>query len=203
MAIRAALLDMDGTIYESGIDWLEIRRKTGLPNVGQPILRQLEALEASDPEKVARGREILLQAEADGAANGRLIPGAEELIGFLRARGVRCALITNNSRRSLDTFLAKHPLPFDLVLSRDDGAAKPDPGIFHVALSRLGVEPWEAIAIGDAHLDVIAAHRAGLAEIVLVASPSWMADHIPAEADYHTATDLIDARGKIAELLDA
>ena len=39
---------------------------------------------------------------------------------------------------------------FDItVRSADVGAAKPDPAIFRAALSRAGVEPHEAVHVGD------------------------------------------------------
>jgi len=198
MLIKAVLFDMDGTLYDTRLDWLEIRHRIGLPYDGRPILRQLDEAE---PELKKRGEEILFRAEQEGAENGVLLPGAAELLHDLQTRGVLCALITNNSRRSVETVLARHPLPFDLVLSRDDGAAKPDPGIFCAAMEQLGVSPGETIAIGDTHLDLVAAQRAGISEIVLVGTLPWLREHIPSDAEYHEATDLVAARKIIERLI--
>lgn len=200
MPIRAALIDMDGTIYDSGLDWLSIRREIGLERDGRPILAQLAD---APPEVRERGLETLHRVEAYGAENGRLMPGAPELLGLLRSRGVRCALVTNNSRRSADTVLARYRLSFDCVLTRDDGAAKPEPEVFVRALARLQTDPSEAVAIGDAHLDLIAAHRAGIGEIVLVGTPPWMKGHMPPDAEYHAAADLREAREILERLLAA
>ena len=153
------LFDMDGTIYDSGIDFLAIRERLGLPQNGMPILDQLRT---ASPETRARGVELLHAAEAEGAANGQLIPGTIELLSWLRRRDIRCALITNNSRRSVEAVLAKHPLFFDLVLTRDDGAAKPEPDLFLKALEQLHIQPSHAVVVGDTHLDALAAHRAGI-----------------------------------------
>jgi len=198
MPIRAALLDMDGTIFDSRIDWLALRKKIRIPWDGRPILTQLR--EAS-PEESERGLAILHEAEKDGAENGGLIPGTHELLDLLRRHDVRCALITNNSRRSVETVLRRYALSFDLVLTRDDGAYKPDPEAFLGALDRLKVRPEEAVAIGDAHLDLIAARSAGIGEIVLVGTPAWMRDHIPPDAQYHAAADLAEAREILVRLL--
>ena len=193
-----ALFDMDGTIYDSGIDFLAIRERLGLPQDGMPILEQLRA---ASPEARERGTELLHSAEAEGAANGQLIPGTRELLSWLRARDVRCGLITNNSRRSVEAVLAKHLLIFDLILSRDDGPAKPEPDLFLKALNRLDGEPSRAVAIGDTHLDALAAHRAGIQEIYLVALRDWMAVLIPPDITYTSLADLGDVRDRIDEWL--
>ncbi len=200
MTIRAALFDMDGTIYDSGIDWRRLRREIDLPWDGRPILEQL----ADAPGDVReRGTRLLHDAEARGARDGTLIDGTEELLDLLHSRGVRCALITNNSRGSVETVLSKHDLHFDLVLARDDGRWKPAPDLFLAALDRLGVPPAEALVIGDAHLDLIAAAAAGIPETILVGTPAWMKAHVPADAPHHEARDLAQVRALIAGLLES
>lgn len=199
MGIRAALIDMDGTIFDSKIDWLRLRDQIRIPWDGRAILAQLAD---AAPDVRERGLALLEDAERDGAENGELIPGTHDLLDLLRRRLIRCALITNNSRRSAETVLRRYALPFDMVLTRDDGPTKPDPTGFTRALAELQAAPQEAVAIGDAHLDVIAAYRAGIAEIILVGSPRWMADHIPDDIEHHVASDLSDVRRLIGEMLD-
>jgi HAD superfamily hydrolase (TIGR01509 family) len=194
MTIRAVLFDMDGTLYDSGIDWRALRAEIDIPWDGRPILEQLAD---ANGEARERGLVALHEAEAIGASAGRLIEGAEELLGLLRARGILCALITNNSRRSADTVLSRHALRFDLVLTRDDGVAKPAPHLFIEALDRLGVTASEALVVGDAHLDLIAAKAAGIHEVILVGTPEWMREHIPDGATYLEARDLFH----VAELV--
>jgi len=200
VTIRVALLDMDGTIFDSKIDWLALRKKIRIPWDGRPILAQLR--EAS-PEDSANGLAMLHEAEKGGAQNGELIPGTHELLDLLHRHDVCCALITNNSRRSVETVLRRFALSFDLVLTRDDGAYKPDPEAFLGALDRLKVRPQEAVAIGDTHLDLIAARSAGIGEVILVGTPAWMRDHIPSDARYHDAVDLVEAREILVQLLRA
>jgi len=199
MHIRAALFDMDGTIFDSRIDWVSLRERIRIPWDGRAILAQLIDAPADVREE---GLALLHEAEREGAENGSLIAGTEELLGFLRAQAVRCALITNNSRRSVDTVCGRYPLPFDLVLTRDDVTTKPEPEGFLRALAAFGVEPQEAVAIGDAHLDLIAAHRAGIDEIVLVATPARMAVHIPRDIAYRAASDLFEVQEIVRRLLD-
>ncbi|GAG17565.1 unnamed protein product, partial [marine sediment metagenome] len=119
MRIRAVLLDMDGTLFDSRIDWLALRKKIELPWDGRPILAQLR----DAPSDIhAKGLALLHEAERVGAEDGELIPGTHELLESLRCHSVRCALITNNSRRSVETVLSRYRLSFDLVHTRDDGA---------------------------------------------------------------------------------
>lgn len=195
--LRAVLFDMDGTVFDSHLDWIELRRAMGLVPDGRPILAQLEG--ASEGER-SRCLAILREAEREGAERGEIVPGTLELLAALREYGVACALVTNNSRRSVETVLARHPMPFDLVMSRDDGAMKPDARALLLPLERLGVPPQDAMAIGDAHLDALAAHGAGVANILLVHLPDWMRSHIPPDVPYREARDLFEAREIVLSL---
>lgn len=52
---------------------------------------------------------------------------------------------------------------FDVVvISAEVGMVKPDPGIYHLTLARLGVEPGEAVFIDDFEANVAAARDLGL-----------------------------------------
>jgi len=198
MTLRAALLDMDGTIFDSSIDFLALRQAMGLPRDGRPILQQLEG---ATPDVRSRALELLHEAERRGAQAGSLIPGTERLLALLRTHRVQVALITNNSRTSVDTVLRRFPLEFDLTLCREDGATKPAPDLFHRALESLDVPPEEAMAIGDTHLDCQAAFGAGIAHIVLIGLPDWMLAHIPTGAACRHVSDLDAACLAVAEVL--
>ena len=199
MAIRAALFDMDGTIWDAPIDWPRLRQEIGLPLDSRPILHHLKDM---PPQEQDRGREILEKHEALGVANGELIPGTHELLAFLKIRQIKCALVSNNSRKSVDAVLTRHGLSFDTVLTRDDGAFKPDPDAFFTALQQLGARPDEAVVVGDTHLDLLAAHRAEITNVVLVGTKEWMKPLLPEDIFYHDAADLFEVRAIIAQLLN-
>lgn len=198
MALKAVLFDMDGTIWDSPVDWAKVRAELGLGVDGQPIAHHLANL---PPEERARGERILQAYEAQGVVDGRPVPGARELIEFLRGRSVACVLVTNNSRRSAMGVLSRHPLPFDRVFTREEIPMKPDPRAFLIPLSKLGVPPQGACVVGDSHLDLIAASKANVAEIILVSPRDWMRPLFPPGARFREVTDLYAAKGLLAELL--
>jgi HAD superfamily hydrolase (TIGR01549 family) len=198
--IRAVLLDMDGTIWHNPVDWVELREELGLKVDHLPISQQLARL---SPAARAAGERRLREAEARGVEQGHPMPGAKELVEFLAARGVKCALVTNNSRASVRGVLARHPLPFQALFPREEIPLKPDPGAFLVPLGKLGVAPEEACVVGESHLDLIAAHRAGVGEVILVAPQGWMRAFFPPGARFHEVGDLGEARALLAEWLGA
>ena len=200
MAIRAVLLDMDGTIWDNPVDWARVRAWVGIPPGPEPILHHLRKL---PPWERAEKERMLREAENQGATQGRLVPGAVELLDWLREKGILTALVTNNSRGSLQAVLARHPLPFDKVFSREDIPLKPDPGAFRVPLQELRVSPEEACVVGDSHMDLIAASRAGVAEVVLVAPRDWMRPFFPPGARFHEVGDLFQAREILSRLIAA
>lgn len=92
-------------------------------------------------------------------------PGVEELLGRLKAAGVRMAVYSNKA----DTFsreIVDHFLPgfFQLVRGKVDGVpVKPDPAGIHGIMAELGARPEETLFVGDSSVDIQTGHNAGLA----------------------------------------
>ena len=106
-----------------------------------------------------------LFAHYSGAGAWRCADHAVDTLAALRARGLRTGLVSNFDHRlpALLDSLGLAPWLDTVVLPADAGAAKPDPRIFALALSRLGVRAGEALYVGDdAEDDVGGATRAGL-----------------------------------------
>lgn len=198
MVIQAALLDMDGTIWDNPVDWAQVRAWMGIPPGPEPILHRLRKL---PPRERAEKERVLREAESQGATRGRLAAGAVELLHWLRGKGILTVLVTNNSRASLQAVLTRHPLPLDKVFTREDIPLKPDPGAFRVPLQWLRVSPKEACVVGDSHMDLIAASRAGVAEVVLVSPRDWMRPFFPPGAHFHEVSDLFEAREILSRLI--
>ncbi len=88
----------------------------------------------------------------------------------LKARGLILGLISNIEQDITDT-LERLNLPSWLgiiVTSLDAGANKPQPEIFRYALKQAGVQPTEALYVGDQYqVDVLGAERAGIKGILI------------------------------------
>ena len=71
----------------------------------------------------------------------------------LRGAGLKLGLVSNGVR-DLEDFVVHHALDVDVaVCSRAHGRIKPHETIFRAALERLGVEPAEAVMVGDSLAD--------------------------------------------------
>jgi HAD superfamily hydrolase (TIGR01549 family) len=143
------LFDMDGTVTEPMLDFPAIKAEMGIGN--RPILEALAELEATARQAAEA---VLLRYEEHAAKNSRLNQGARELLDWLRGRQIATALITRNSRLSVQTVLARHGLSFDVLVTREDGPFKPDPRPLLLACHKLSVLPHEAWMIGDGQYDV-------------------------------------------------
>lgn len=92
----------------------------------------------------------------------------------LRAAGLRLGVVSNSDGR-VEQALQSAGLRdyFDVVIDSSlVGVEKPDPRIFRVALDALGVEPAEALYVGDLYeVDVLGARAAGVDAVLLTTSP--------------------------------
>jgi putative hydrolase of the HAD superfamily len=97
-------------------------------------------------------------------------PGAVETLGELRAQGRRVGLITVCSEDVPDVW-SETPFvdQFDAtVFSCSVGIRKPDPRIYRLACQELGVEPNEAMFVGDGANDELAgAERVGMRSVLI------------------------------------
>jgi len=89
----------------------------------------------------------------------------------LRDRGLRLAMLTNNVREWEPRWRAMLPVDelFELVVdSAFVGLRKPDPEIYRLTCSRLGVEPGECLFLDDLEPNVAAARELGMAAVQFV-----------------------------------
>jgi HAD superfamily hydrolase (TIGR01509 family) len=191
MGLKLIIFDLDGTLLAPAFDFDAIRREIGLP----PGASILEAMDRFSESERARANWILERHEAEAARRSRLMPGARELLDWLGARGVRTAVLTRNSRRSVDHACRRHGLAFDAVVTREDHLPKPSPVGIRRLMQTLGAEPDETVMVGDYSFDVEAGAAAGCRTIALVSDPR------PAWASEATwvAADLAEVRRILSE----
>ena len=152
---RALLLDMDGTITEPMLDFPRIKREMGIGT--RPILEALAEMNDTDR---ATAEAVLARHEEEAAERSSLNAGCDRLLAWIAEHGVVTALITRNTRASVQTVLAKHGLSFGTLITRDDAPFKLDPRPLLLACERLGVAPGDAWMVGDGQYDVEAGRAA-------------------------------------------
>jgi len=126
-----------------------------------PILCRYLSLEG-DPYAIrAKMREALRGIKFDRVS----LPGAVELLGFLREHGFVLVIISNNDGKTEEKCeevgIREY---FDVIAdSTNLGLIKPDSRIFHFVLEKLNLSQHEAIHIGDLYgSDVMGGLNAGL-----------------------------------------
>ncbi len=154
---RAILFDMDGTLTQPLLDFDAIRRDMGIGN--GPIL---ETLSKMSPADRAVSEKILHDHEDRAAENSTLNIGCRELLKWLDKAGVLTALVTRNTRRSVETVFRRHGLYFEICITREDGKYKPDPAPLRLACSRLNVGTDDAWMVGDGYHDIEAGVAAAM-----------------------------------------
>jgi HAD superfamily hydrolase (TIGR01509 family) len=100
----------------------------------------------------------------------RLKPGVIELIDHIEAIDLPMAIATSSYRENVEHHLAAFDLTdhFDAIVAHGDYAhSKPHPAPYLAAISALGVEPHECLALEDSHNGVRSAAAAGLVTIMV------------------------------------
>jgi HAD superfamily hydrolase (TIGR01549 family) len=99
-----------------------------------------------------------------------VVEGVRPSLERLRAAGLRLAAVSNANGTVHVLFDRLGFTPFFEVIldSRVEGVEKPDPGIFRLALERLGEEAGAALHAGDFyHVDVLGARAAGIRPVLV------------------------------------
>ncbi|CDO09576.1 haloacid dehalogenase [Mycolicibacterium cosmeticum] len=76
-------------------------------------------------------------------------PDTAATLNGLRAAGIKTAVVSNIAFDLRPAFATAGAAADEYVLSFEVGAIKPDPAIFRIALQRLGVDPAQALMVGD------------------------------------------------------
>jgi pyrophosphatase PpaX len=184
--LKAALFDFDGTLVDTtemiyqgmrhaastvlGRD--DIPRETLLANVGQPLPRQMELIDAEKAE-------LLLEAyrhhhEENHDALIQEFPQVAQALSRLRSTGIKVAVVTSKRRVSVEMALNNFPDLRDVVdrfvTMEDTNEHKPHPEPLWRGLELVGGFPKEEAAyVGDSPFDVEAAKAAGLTSVAV----SW------------------------------
>jgi len=98
-----------------------------------------------------------------------------------------------------------------VVVSGEVGIKKPEPGIFHLALQKTGLQPEEVVYVGDAEEDITGSLAAGIMPILIQRDKSEQNDSAldfrtdyPSTQTQHSAKNVTGIRtiGSLPELID-
>lgn len=175
--LRAIVFDFDGTLARPALDFpLMKRRIVALAQgyLGRPVdLGHIPALELI--EELAQGMDmararsfreqshsLIQDMEEEAASRTSLFDFVRPALKRLISRGIAPAIITRNNRQAVSTVFPDVQDYLSALLTREDvGAVKPDPAHLMAALQAVGVNPSEALMVGDHPTDVLTARRAG------------------------------------------
>ncbi len=177
-SVRALIFDLDGTLIDSKQDLIlsvnAMLRETGrapLPEgtiagyIGQgaPVLVRRALSEAATEEEAKPALEFFLRYYEEHRMNHtRAYPGVAEALAALRAYPM--AVLTNKPMRISRRILEDLGLAgfFRAIYGGNSfETKKPDPLGAHTILREFGVEPRDAVVIGDSEIDVQTARNAG------------------------------------------
>jgi 2-haloacid dehalogenase len=135
-------------------------------DAGRSLREGTDTLVASFPE-----HEPLIRAyyERWEEMLGEPVAGAEELLEEVGRAGVRRLALTNWSSETFPIARERFPwlARFDgIVVSGEEGVAKPDPRVFRVLLERFAVRADRCVYVDDAPANVRAAEELGFRGIV-------------------------------------
>lgn len=179
-APTALVLDVDGTlldtVYLHVIAWWEAFRDGGHEVSGFDIHRAIGRGSADLVETLLGGPD---EACVDGHAQKwaplreRCIPfhDVPELIRAVADRGVQVVYCTSGAPEDIEDFRAKigcDDVIAAVVDSGDVEQSKPAPDIVRTAIEAVGVQPENAVMVGDTVYDIRAANDAGVACIGLM-----------------------------------
>ncbi len=203
---RGVIFDVDGTLADTNylhvIAWARAFREAGedvnmadihhLIGMGSDLL--VARLIGREDEKAVDGPSRFFR---DFVPEIRALPGAADLLVEVHRRGAMVVLASSANSEQLEAMLKAVDAPdgtIDHVVGADDvDRSKPEPDIFAAALDASGLDPGDAIVVGDTVWDIEAAEKLGL-RVVGVASGGisrCQLDDAGAVAVYDDCADLL------------
>lgn len=185
--IKAVIFDLDGTLIDTEkyfrINWPKAFEHFGykmtdeqylsIRSLGKPFVQ--ETLKAFSGDSSFNYEELIAYRgklmEESLEENGLEVKkGAEELLSYLKEKGIICAIATaspvDRSERYLKTAgIYKY---FDRIISaRNMKEGKPSPDVYEFAVKELGLKKEECFAVEDSPNGALSAYRAGLKVIMV------------------------------------
>lgn len=191
--IKAALIDMDGVLYDSmpfhAQAWHRLFTELGVANSNPDEYYLYEGMTGADTIGMILKRELNLDTTLEerneiyskksqyfrNLGEKRLMPGASDMLHALRKLGLDTVLVTGSAQSSLlDGIEQDYPgfFPKDKrVTALDVKKGKPNPEPYLRGLEKAGVDASQAIVIENAPLGVRAGKASGCFTIAVTTGP--------------------------------
>ena len=183
MSYELVIFDWDGTLMDS-TRLIARSLQAACRDVGAPVPSESEALfviglnladtfDRVVPTLDAAGRAALSERYRHhflaSEHEAPVYAGVPEMLAELHGRGRRLAVATGKARRGLARALDATGLRpwFEATRCADEGFAKPHPGMLLMLLELTGVQPRDALMVGDTTHDLELAANAGVDAIAV------------------------------------
>lgn len=192
--IKAVIFDLDGVIVDTAhyhyLAWKRLAKELGFDLTleqnellkGVSRMRSVEIildlggikLSEAEKERIANKKNGWFVEYVNEMKPEEIFPGVKELLKSIRSKGLKVGLASSSKNAHAVVNLLNIENEFDAIV---DGTmiihSKPDPEIFLLAASKLGVVPAECVVFEDAEAGVEAALAAGM-KCVGVGSPEQL-----------------------------
>lgn len=211
---RLVILDFDGTLgdtqslivhtMQQTISELQLPARTDAEcaaMIGLPLKKTFTELipmtDAEGDRCAETYRKLFWQNNKPGAVP--LFPGVYDTLRQLHGRGLTLTVASSRLRESLEDYLRNlgiAPFISYIVSASDTEHAKPEPDMVLMTLRETGVEPADAIVVGDTTYDIRMAHNAGVEAVGVTYGNGRRSDMEQEKAEY-----IIDSFGQMLDVI--
>lgn len=196
-AIKGVIFDLDGTLVSSSLNFSKIRQEIGCPE-GTDILTFIDELACLDSRKQAS--DSVIANELKDAYSSDIMPGVKAMKEQLQQWRIPSAVVTRNCRTATDIKLSRHNLNFEIALTRECAAPKPDPAALLEIAQIWGIQTEHLIYVGDYIYDIHTAHNAGMRSVLMTfdekaqsETPKWHEEACWRFSDYQQLLTIIES----------
>lgn len=216
LPVRAVIFDVDGTLVDSLDAYRVVAELAAAPlslpitpevvrhalNTGQNFWEML--LPANQPDRAAMVKRLRDEAVRHWPhvlhEHGRVFPGLRQTLETLQSRGMRLGIVTGSREGVFQPLREDGLMDFfaAVVTGKDVQRRKPDPEGLLKCAGALGVQPGEAVYVGDTPLDVQASRAGGLASVAVLSGAGNSAELSAADPDW-----IIHSHARLPEIVEA
>ena len=157
--VHGVIFDLDGTLVESSLDFKKMKADIGCP-ADDDILLFLDTLTCAQARSKAES--VILAHEMEDAQNARLLDIGATMLNQVTQANLPTAIVTRNCREATQIKLSNNKIDIELVITREDAPAKPDPTALLQIAEQWNIAPENLLYVGDYIYDRQAAENAGM-----------------------------------------